>query len=190
MELVEASLKTRLKSYLIIVIVILAYIGAWFSLCYILGTSNPIVVVEGSSMYPNLTKGDIVFLKGVSKEELAEDFKVGIKDIIVYSLPTGKNIIHRIYSVVYDKNGNIIGFLTKGDNNPYIDGIVVTEDMIIGKVVFGPIPYVGFLVLFLRSPPGFILLIILTAFIILWGIAEKGAKEKGSSNHVENARKE
>ncbi|MGP3668243.1 MAG: signal peptidase I [Candidatus Bathyarchaeota archaeon] len=182
-------LKTRFKGYIIVVILVLAYIGTWFSLCYILKTSNPIVVVEGSSMYPSLKKGDLVFLKGTSKEELAEDFKMGVKNIIVYSLPTGKNIIHRVYSVVYDnENKSVIGFLTKGDNNPYVDGVIVTEEMIVGKVVFGPVPYIGFLVLFLRSPLGFILLIILVALLVVSLISEKNTSKNGKQPY-ENVEK-
>ncbi|MCX8176012.1 MAG: signal peptidase I [Candidatus Bathyarchaeota archaeon] len=182
-------LKTRFKGCIIVAILVLAYIGAWFSLCYILKTSNPIVVVEGSSMYPNLKTGDLVFLKGTSKEELVEDFKMGVKSIIVYSLPTGKNIIHRVYSVVYDdENKNVVGFLTKGDNNPYVDGIIVTEEMIIGKVVFGPVPYIGFLVLFLRSPPGFILIIILATLLVVSLIIEKNTS-KGGIDYIKNVEK-
>ena len=72
-------------------------------------------------MEPVLTGGDItVYAPG--------NYEIG--DIIIFRSPYGGNIIHRIvgkYDGVY---------ITKGDNNGGVDAYLVTEEMIIGKLLF------------------------------------------------------
>lgn len=69
-------------------------------------------------------------------------------------------ITHRIHQVAED------GFITKGDTNEDPDQWTVRKEAIIGKALY-TIPYIGYLGYFVRTPLGFILLIIIPATIII-----------------------
>jgi len=111
----------------IIVIAVLA-IGTPKALVYILGTEYPIASITSGSMWPELKKGDLVFIEYVDKADL----KVG--DIIVYkNLLTGSRqvsgfTIHRIVELNEDT------LKTKGDANNVSD-LPVKYDEVIGRTV-------------------------------------------------------
>ena len=73
------------------------------------------------SMLPTLDKNDITVC-------IVGDY--GIGDIVIFRSPYGGNIIHRIV----DENKD--GYTTKGDHNDTVDAYIVTEEMIIGKLLF------------------------------------------------------
>lgn len=76
----------------------------------ITGSDTPIAVVRGTSMYPLLREGDVVF----SYKPPSDQIKVG--DILIYESITGKLIIHRVVDIrVVD---NKYYYQTQGDNNP------------------------------------------------------------------------
>ena len=63
-----------------------------------------------------------------------------VNDIIIWKSPVGykwdggieyKLIVHRIWAT--SSKGSLV--LTKGDNNPHVDDLIVTEDMYVGTVV-------------------------------------------------------
>ena len=178
------------SNLLAVVVIFVVFIGGWFGLIYLLGTESPVTVVDGTSMYPTLKKGDLVIIKGASEDELIKDFKNAKtymdRPIIVFYSPSGKRIIHRIYSLKYDGNGNFLGFITKGDNNPTPDPYLVNTNKIIGKVIFGPIHYLGLIVLFIRSPFGFSVvafsIIILAVWIVIDEVNKYLKKSKGKEN--------
>lgn len=88
---------------------------------YALNSDYPMASITSGSMWPSLKKGDLVFIKGVSKD----DIEIG--DIIVYQNEKGFTI-HR----VVEKNEQTL--VTKGDANNVKDSPVKYED-IIGKAV-------------------------------------------------------
>ncbi len=63
--------------------------------------------------------------------ESSDDINVG--DIISFELENGQIYIHRVVAKDYDKSG--VYFITKGDNNPNADPILVRWSQIIGVVV-------------------------------------------------------
>lgn len=174
--------------YVIAIGLVVVYLGGWIGAAYALDTQRPVTIVSGISMYPTLKNGDLVILKGLPPKQLAEDYANGIHHIIVFSTREpphnfffnngGKFIIHRIYEVVYDSNSQLVGFVTKGDNNPVVDPGVATPDRIMGTVVAGPFPYVGSVFLFLQSPLGFSIIIILIILLIAWNFIGEKAKNK------------
>lgn len=185
----EKSSKKGWLGYVAVAMIIIVYFGGWFGAVSALNTQRPITIVDGNSMFPTLKDGDLVVLKGVPEEQLAEDFENGKARIIVFYtslppkpklffLPAGKPIIHRIHSVVYDSNQQLVGFITKGDNNQLTDPGVTTPDRVIGAVVAGPIHYVGSILLFLQSPYGISLMIVAIIFLLSWNIISEVNKRR------------
>ncbi|MEM1988473.1 MAG: signal peptidase I [Candidatus Woesearchaeota archaeon] len=88
-----------------------------------------------------LNKGDVLILRG----KKAEDINVG--DVIVFSTPSGKAVIHRCVKK-WEKDGKIY-FQTKGDANPGVgrnDAIKedeISQDRLIG-VAWIRIPWLGY----------------------------------------------
>ena len=157
-------------------------VGAgWIGLTSYLNTSNPVLVVEGNSMFPTLKDGDLVFLRGVSSEEIATDFQNGQRDIIVYFSNIYKRyVVHRVHSVATDESGAFLGFVTKGDNNNVVDPGVITENEVLGKVV-NHIPFVGSFVKFFRSPTGAVLLGTVIVILIVWSVVDEVGKIRNRS---------
>jgi len=103
---------SALKLALLIVVVILS-INLRTILFFVTGSSSPIAVVRGYSMYPLLREGDIVFAYRPEPSHIKEG------DIIVYRGVRGNLIIHRVVGVRVV--GNAYYYVTKGDNNPLPD---------------------------------------------------------------------
>lgn len=95
------------------------------------------IIVMGRSMEPTLKQGDLAVLKR------AESYSVG--DILGYVTPYGPRVIHRIVATKGD------AFTLKGDNHTSVDPWDVTQDMVLGKLLFS-IPYVGAVFNFLKEP--------------------------------------
>jgi len=77
--------------------------------------------VVGTSMEPTISSGDTVIIaRGIYKEG----------DIIVFYWPEyDQRVIHRIHAIDED------GYTAWGDNNPIPDDIVITDCLIIGKML-------------------------------------------------------
>lgn len=140
------DLKELLK-YIILVGFILFAIFSRSILTIVTGSSTPLAVVEGYSMFPVLREGDLVF----AYRPPPNDIHVG--DIIIYRSLSGRLIIHRVIKVIV-YSGEYY-YVTKGDNNIAPDlsqfrGPGVSYDRIEGKIValngyVFKIPYLGYL---------------------------------------------
>ena len=100
-------------------------------------------VVMSGSMEPALSVNDLVFV--TSAQEVEEG------DIVVFQ-QEGSLLIHRVVR----KDGETL--VTKGDANDAPDP-PIRKDAIKGKAV-GSLPWIGALILFVKSPAGFLLLLI------------------------------
>ena len=91
-------------------------------------------------------------------------------DIITFS-PSGSSkdlITHRIALKQFPEGvTGYPAYLTSGDANEKFDNWEITNDKIIGKVVFS-IPYLGYIADFAKKPQGFILLVIVPATIVIY----------------------
>ena len=67
---------------------------------------------------------------------------------------------HRVFNITDE------GFITKGDANEDPDQWKVKKENVIGKLIL-TIPYIGYLGYFVRTPIGFILLIVIPVTIII-----------------------
>ncbi|GAB6986247.1 signal peptidase I [Nocardioides pyridinolyticus] len=128
---------------------VIAYFGASVAL----GVNPPFSVVDGQSMRPTFSPGDLVIVKGVP----AQDLEVG--DIVSISTPEEAKkekhlpdeIVHRI--VKQRGAASDVSYITKGDNNPGEDAFVTRPSDVRGVVVKS-IPGLGYPVLFFRSQQG------------------------------------
>ena len=98
--------------------------------------------VGSQSMMPNISKGDAVILKKVSKTEVLKE-----NDIIGYK-KNGITIVHRIIEVRRGKDG--VSYVTKGDANNSKDSQRVKSNQVVGKVEF-KVPFIAYPTVWLRE---------------------------------------
>lgn len=116
------------------------------------------------SMEKTLNIYDVIVNVKVKDEN---SIKVG--DIITFistsTSSKGMTVTHRVIEIKEDENGNKL-FKTKGDNNTSPDPKPATFDNIIGKVLF-KIPQLGRLQSILVTKTGWLILVVVPAFIII-----------------------
>lgn len=118
----------------------------------LLGGIRTYAVLSGS-MEPAIHTGSIVFVD--SNDRTPEK-----GDVITYQIGELK-VTHRVKEI-YEN-----GYETAGDANKLSDGELVSREQILGCVCFS-IPYLGYLVLYMRSAQGIFIcffLILMYAFI-------------------------
>lgn len=106
--------------------------------------------VLSGSMEPAISTGSVVLVNTDRRDPV-------VGDVITYRL--GKNLVtHRVSRVLDD------AYETRGDANDLPDGETVTSEQIIGCVSTA-IPYLGYVIFFLRSKKGMLLM---GAFLLLY----------------------
>ncbi len=117
-----------------------------------------ILVVRSGSMEPAIKTGSLVFVRP------SEEYNVG--DIITFNkINTKEPVTHRIKQIEEVDSTKI--YTTKGDANNTLDLDKILGGQIIGKV-FSHISYLGYVIAFTRTTPGFIILIIIPALLIIY----------------------
>lgn len=161
-----------------VIFALLIVIGAMLLLSYLPMPNNfRTLVVETGSMEPTIKTGSVVV---VSK---ASSYQTG--DIITFqdSARSKTSITHRIKEV---KDGQ---FVTQGDANQSADFNKVSSANIIGKVRFW-IPYLGYVLAFVRTRLGIVLVIAIPAAVIIvdqiWKIRNEIKSLKAKKKVLEN----
>lgn len=117
--------------------------------------------IASQSMYPALKKGDLILVKRQNNYKK--------KDIITFSNPIGTKksdtVTHRIIDITKEKGH--IKYKTKGDANNKADGWKIGENSIVGVTIYS-LPLLGYIISISKTPIGFILLILIPAFILLY----------------------
>ena len=132
---------------------------------------TPLVVVSGS-MEPTLHAGDIAVTKKVTPDEVA------LGDVVTYRADPGP-ITHRIVGLDLTPQGAF--YQMKGDANVSQDPRPVSIDQIETRVLYR-IPRVGYLVSFIDSPVGVLLLIVAPVTILAtWWSRSKAASSDRNS---------
>lgn len=108
------------------------------------------VTVMSGSMEPVISAGDVLIIHD-EDEYNAEDIVTFWRDEVL--------VTHRL---IEEREQ---GWITKGDYNNVVDSQLVQKNQIIGKVIV-IIPYLGLVILYLRTPLG-ILTVIILLFILL-----------------------
>lgn len=138
----------RWLATLVLVVVSLACVGIFIAPHF----GWHLDIVYGGSMEPAVKVGSLVVIQPVKPEAI----KVG--DVITYrsAAESGMVTTHRVMEVIHNDGSPV--FRTKGDANEDPDINPVAADELVGKLAFN-IPYLGYLVPFVRNPLGMILLI-------------------------------
>lgn len=125
--------------------VLLAVMGGW-----------RVDTVLSGSMEPAIPVGGVVVTRPVAASE------IGVGEVITYQ--TGGHLTtHRVVEVI---PGPPFTFVTKGDANEDPDPAPVAADDVVGVVCLH-LPFLGYLSYFVRSPPGFVILILVPVFLLL-----------------------
>jgi signal peptidase I len=149
--------KNRVLNVLFACFVVLTFLLAGF-IVFLTATHTKAFAVQTDSMYPSIKKGDVVFIRAVSPEELNED------DIITVSYNDNSGYFtHKITRIDREKSS----IYTKGDNNSSEDPVPAEFWQITGRVWF-VVPFIGNLSLAVQSR---ILLISLAATAIMLALA-------------------
>lgn len=117
-----------------------------------------IKIVRSGSMAPAIPTGSVVAI------QKAASYAVG--DVITFGVDNQTHIptTHRITAL--ETNGTITSYATKGDANEDADPAFVSENRVIGKVVFS-LPVAGYILAFAKEPLGFALLIVIPAALLI-----------------------
>ncbi|MCW1949684.1 MAG: signal peptidase I [Candidatus Shapirobacteria bacterium] len=137
-----------------ILVLVFSFLALFFLLSQLnLPGSYKVFLVQSGSMSPTLNTGDVVIIKPVSQYRS--------DDIITFNSNQNFTITHRI---IKDIDGS---FTTKGDANPVSDQNTISTSDILGKVFF-TIPKIGYFIMFVKSLPGLITLIIIPSTMIIY----------------------
>ena len=111
-------------------------------------------------MSPALPSGSVAMVQPVDVSEI----EVG--DIIAYQPShVGSTVTtHRVVNIIHQEGD--ISFQTAGDNNEFADNNPVPSDCVIGKMQFH-VPFLGYIIHFLKQPLGYVLLVGLPAIVIV-----------------------
>jgi len=149
-----------------------------------LRTPYPLQTPISGSMEPTLKVGDLLIVQGVSAESIAAGPKP-YGDIIVFKKPSKPDelIVHR--AIEKFKIDSKWYFRTQGDNNPSLDPWTVSEDQIVGKVIYS-IPFLGYIKIYLGTPQGIVInIILILALLLLENLASsKSMKEKSEKEET------
>lgn len=122
------------------------------------------LVVTSGSMEPAFSAGDMILIHGQDEYELG--------DIVTFRNEEGSLVTHRI---VGSTEGS---FITKGDANNVEDDTLLSAENIVGKLVCC-VPVMGSFLLFLRTPVG-VGVLVLVGFLLVELPALLGTvREKG-----------
>lgn len=154
-----------------ILLIFLIIIGIFVAISLLPIKNNyKILAVTSGSMEPAIGVGSLAIIKPAS------DYKVD--DIITYKKPNASSdketTTHRIVEV--SESAGSTFYKTKGDANENADAALVNADQVVGKYYFS-IALIGYLIKYLKSLPGLILIIIIPATIIIYEEARKIGRE-------------
>jgi len=172
------------KTAILIIIVIGSVISFWFGIRAFLGTEYPFMAVATPSMVPTLEVGDLIVVQGyanLSTIHVAPETASNPGDIIVFwHWDPARGLEHWVHRAI----GNVTGgdgkryLKTQGDANLGPDyhynitshvslpGLPLDEEYVIGKVV-AEVPYVGQVALFMQTPSGRIIIIVLVVALLI-----------------------
>lgn len=114
--------------------------------------------VRSGSMAPEIERGTLVVAQRVNPEMIA------VNDIIIFR-PVGvgeNNICHRVIVV----ENSPLQFRTKGDAEKNPDPFVVPARNLVGRV-FYHLRWIGYAVLFIKTPVGFLLTVVVPGLVII-----------------------
>lgn len=135
---------------------------------------KPIIVLS-DSMNPTIKTGSLALVRQTDAGLLKNNDIVAYKDSNVV-------IAHRITTIV--ESGGVRQFITKGDNSNVNDSVSLSGNRILGIYLFS-IPNLGYFSLFMQTPLGMILFIVLPLImLLLHDVVHHRSSENESKNTV------
>ncbi|MBQ5927093.1 MAG: signal peptidase I [Clostridia bacterium] len=108
--------------------------------------------------------GDLILIKKVNPETLQEG---DVISFVSYNSDSyGKTLTHKIRTVAYDEDGEVVGFETYGINTGKSDSATVRPDTVIGKYQ-RKIPNVGTFFAFLKTTKGYFVSVLLPFVVVV-----------------------
>lgn len=152
------------------VFAVVLLLGAWLLLAPAqLGGATRYAVVEGASMEPGLSKGDLVLVRAGTTP--------AVGDVVLYRDPTlGVRVLHRVIRVDGDR------LVLKGDANDFVDDARPRSTDVVGSYWFA-VPRAGAALSWMQAPPHAALLAFLLTLVAFSGgaVVRPAAKGKLSS---------
>jgi len=162
------------KTAILAIILLGGVFAFWFGLRAALRTDYPLLAVASGSMRTTLNVGDLIIVQGVLDANEINAAPPPNGTIIVFHKPSDPNelIVHRAINKV--ENDGTWYFQTKGDNNngadywggPGTKDGWISQSLLVGKVV-GMVPWIGNVPLFIRTPQGMLIIVLLFLLILL-----------------------
>lgn len=144
----------------------------------VIGADASFVVLSGS-MEPGITAGDAVIVDSVRPGAIA------VGDVITFTRDgTSSPITHRVVEVTGE--GAAREFVTKGDANEEVDARTVPAANVVGRVVL-TIPYIGLVVDFANTQPGFLLFVALPIALLVLNEAYTFARKPSKTAKTEES---
>jgi signal peptidase I len=134
-----------------------------------LGGAIRYAVVEGASMEPELSRGDLVLVRAGATP--------AVGDVVLYGDPTlGVRVLHRVIRVDGDR------LVLKGDANDFVDDAHPRSADVVGSYWFS-VPRAGAALSWMQAPPHAALLAFLLTLVAFSGgaVVRPGARGKLSS---------
>jgi len=152
------------------VFAVVLVLGAWLLLAPAqLGGATRYAVVEGASMEPGLSRGDLVLVRAGTTP--------AVGDVVLYRDPMlGVRVLHRVIRVDGDR------LVLKGDANDFVDDARPRSADVVGSYWFS-VPRAGAVLSWMQAPPHAALLAFLLTLVAFSGgaVVRPGAKGKLSS---------
>ncbi len=147
---------------------VLGVVAAMLVLSIIPASPWKTFIVSSGSMEPAIKTGAVALV--ISSDVYEEG------DIITFGSYSKEKppTTHRIVEIREDSGE--ISYITKGDTNDGVDMRPVSAKDVLGKVIFS-IPYLGYLLYFIKTPLGFALVLGIPAGIIIYDEIKKIIKE-------------
>ena len=148
-------------------------------------TDHQIAIIASDSMEPTLKVGDIAFIHKEKPEKIKEGdivaFHVPLKYQNEYNYPP--RVIHRVTEI---KEIRGVTYLeTKGDNCDKEDIFRTPLQNVVGVYSGFKIPFLGLVILFVRTPPGIIYVgIVVLTLISLEYVSYQTRREKERSKKI------
>ena len=166
-----AKIKVRNVLFNILVIITVIAVAA---VAFNLITGTKCYAVTSDSMADRLVRGDAVFSKPVSFDELKEG------DIVTVRVGNAGYFTHRIVDI--DTKARTV--TTRGDANAADDPMPAEENRIVGRMIFS-VPFLGYLSIAFMGMSGYkalIILVIIAAVLIAATTILQKKKSRGDSN--------
>ena len=181
MELMDDRSVPRLAVNVLVVLVLAAVVVPFvvYAVPGVVGADHGLVVLSGS-MEPKMSPGDAVIVREVPASEIQE------QDIITFQRAGSDTpTTHRVIGVQETESGT--EYVTKGDANEERDRGTVSQDRVIGEVIF-VIPFIGHVIQFANTQLGFLVLVLtpMALFVLseLWELAKSIREPDVSRNET------